>query len=123
MSATILTAAFGLFLALTLIAWRRYLWVAERSQDEVTIYGTRQSYRIDDRQKLFLSADRQGWLALDKLPGYPNTTEVFIDTVRSYPASLSECEESLHGEDGLVATRVIEAAVESAKIDGAVIIQ
>jgi predicted dehydrogenase len=88
---------------------------AESYQDEVTIYGTRQSYRLDDKIKLLRPAGRQGWVALDELPEYPNTTEVFVDAVCSYPASLSTCEEFLHGEDGLAATRVVEAAIESAK--------
>ena len=53
----------------------------ERYQDEVTVYGTHQSYRIDDREKLFQSMGRQGWHAMDELPKYPNTTEVFIKAV------------------------------------------
>ena len=89
---------------------------AERYQDEVTVYGTHQSYRIDDREKLFCSIGRQGWHALDELPKYPNTTEVFVEAVCGYPSTLSTCEERLHAEDGLAATRVIEAAIESAKV-------
>lgn len=97
--------------------------LAERSQDEVTIYGAHQSYRVDDRKKLFCSTGRQGWIALEELPAYPNTTEVFIEAVRGYPLTLSTCEEFLHGEDGLDATRVIEAAIESAKSGKPVAVQ
>jgi predicted dehydrogenase len=92
--------------------------VAERYQDEVTVYGTHQSYRIDDREKLFRSMGRQGWHPLEELPKYPNTTEIFIEVVRDYPSTLSttKCEECLHAEDGLAATKVIEAAIESARL-------
>jgi predicted dehydrogenase len=97
---------------------------AESYQDEVTIYGTRQSYRIDDRTKLLSSTGRRGgWSALSELPEHPDTTEVFVEAVRGYPTSLSTCEEFLHGEDGLAATRVIEAAIESAKIIKPVAVQ
>ena len=96
---------------------------AERYQDEVTVYGTHQSYRIDDREKLFCSIGRQGWHALDELPKYPNTTEVFVDAVRGYPSTLSIHEECLHAEDGLAATKVIEAAIESAKLGKPVVVQ
>ena len=96
----------------------------ERYQDEVTVYGTHQSYRIDDREKLFQSMGRQGWHAMDELPKYPNTTEVFIEAVRGYPSTLSTCEEYLHAEDGLAATKkVIEAVIESAKLGKPVAIQ
>jgi predicted dehydrogenase len=95
---------------------------AERYQDEVTVYGTHQSYRIDDREKLFGSIGRQGWRRLDELPHYPNTTAVFIEAVRGYPATLSTCEERLHAEDGLAATRVIEAVIESAKLGKPVVV-
>ena len=67
--------------------------------------------------------DTQGWLALDELPEYPNTTEVSVDVLRDSPASLSSCEEFLHGEDGLASTRVIKAAIESAKIARPVVVQ
>jgi len=96
---------------------------AERYQDEVTVYGTQQSYRIDDREKLFQSIGRQGWHRLEELPQHPNTTEIFIEVVRGYPATLSTCEECLHSEDGLAATKVIEAAIESAKLGKPVTIQ
>ena len=97
--------------------------VAERYQDEVTVYGTHQSYRIDDREKLFRSMGRQSWHALDELPKYPNTTEVFIKAVRGYPSTLSIYEEYLHAEDDLAATRVIEAAIESARLSKPVVVQ
>ncbi|MBC8427745.1 Gfo/Idh/MocA family oxidoreductase [bacterium] len=96
---------------------------AECYQDEVTVYGTHQSYRIYDREKLFQSVGRQGWHALDELPKYPNTTDVFIKAVCGYPSTLSTCEECLHAEDGLAATRVIEAAIESAKLGKPVVVQ
>ena len=97
--------------------------LAERSHDEVMIYGTHQSYRVDDRKKLFCSTSKRGWIALEELPAYPNTTEVFIEAVHGYPSTLSTCEEFLHGEDGLDATRVIEAAIESAKSGKPVAVQ
>jgi len=78
---------------------------------------------IDDREKLFCSIGRQGWHALDELPKYPNTTEVFIGAVCGYPSTLSIYEEYLHAEDGLAATKVIEAAIESAKLGKPVVVQ
>ncbi len=85
---------------------------SEANQDEVTVYGTQQSFRLDRREDLYTSRQRD-WLPVTDLPAGSNSTAYFIDLLQGRASEDSPAD--LHSEDGLRSIRVLEAIVEAGK--------
>ena len=76
-------------------------------EDQVTIYGTKKSYRIE--KKRLYDLDRiNGWSEIGDLPFCGNSTDHFVDAVLGKVKN-SESFTALDGLDGLRAHRVIDA--------------
>jgi len=83
-------------------------------QDEVSVYGTGQSFRIEQR-RLYECGERGGWLPVDDLPTEGNSTAYFVDVLRGRALAGSDLPADPHGEDGLRALQVLEAVVEAGR--------
>ena len=83
-------------------------------QDEVTVYGTKQSFRL--KRPRLLACDRAGsWSEVTDLPVCSNSTAYFVDTLRGQVPDQERALADLHSADGLRALQVLEAAVKSAR--------
>lgn len=81
-------------------------------QDEITVYGSRQSFRLE-RQRLFSSQKNGTWSAVEDLAACGTSTDHFVEAMQGiHPAPGAACAHP-HGADGLRALQVLEAIVQS----------
>jgi predicted dehydrogenase len=85
----------------------------EDYQDEVNIYGSNGSYRLE-RPRLF-ELDKAGWHPVEDLPDYGNATDHFVDALLGKIPGPDDPTLDRHSEDGLRAVRIVEALHESAR--------
>lgn len=83
-------------------------------QDEVTVYGEDQSYRLE-RDRLYAEGPRNTWTPMDDLPDCGNSTAHFCDLLQRKESALENSPTDLNGQDGLRSLRVIEAIVEAGR--------
>ena len=80
----------------------------EEYQDEINVYTTKESYRID-RDRLYTLTRRDGWQKAEELPTYGNSSDHFIDILKGHKPAPSDPYADLHSDDGLQAMRVVAA--------------
>lgn len=85
----------------------------EDYQDEVNVYGSNGSYRLE-RPRLFTLA-RSGWRLAEDLPEHENATDHFISALQGLTQGPDEPSLDRHSEDGLRAVQIVEALHESAQ--------
>ncbi|NKB65922.1 MAG: hypothetical protein GKR89_02565 [Candidatus Latescibacteria bacterium] len=107
-------AALWLYLANGLRA--RLLCVAdsEQFQDEITVYGAAQSFRLQ-KDQLAASDQRGDWIPVDLPPDQSNSTDHFVDVLLGNAQARAQSPTRLDGVDGLQALRVLEAAAQSSR--------
>ena len=77
-------------------------------QDEVNVYTTEESYRIE-RDRLYTITRRDGWHRVEDLPTYGNSSDHFIDILKGVKPESDAPYADLHSDDGLQAIRVVAA--------------
>ncbi len=80
-------------------------------EDQVTVYGTDQSYRIE-KERLYDLDQKSGWSEVQDLSFCGNSTDHFVNAVQGKVKS-SGSFTALDGRDGLRAHRVIDAIKEA----------
>jgi UDP-N-acetyl-2-amino-2-deoxyglucuronate dehydrogenase len=85
----------------------------EDYQDEVNIYGSNGSYRLE-RPRLF-ELEKSGWHRVEDLPDYGNATDHFVDALHGKNPGPDDPFLDRHSEDGLRSIRIVEAIHESAR--------
>lgn len=83
-------------------------------QDEVSVYGTEQSFRIE-LQRLYKCGERGGWSPVDGLPAGGNSTAYFVDVLQGRAPAERTPPADPRGEDSLRALQVLEAVVEAGR--------
>jgi len=83
-------------------------------QDEVSVYGTEESFRIEQR-RLYECGERGVWSAVTDLPAEGNSTAYFVDVLQGKASAVSDPPAGPRGEDGLRALQVLEAVVEAGR--------
>ena len=77
-------------------------------QDEISVYGSTHSYRLD-KQNVERMEHKSGWQKLDGLPEYGSSTDHFVDSLRGKSFDPGDPFHDPHSEDGLRSIRVLEA--------------
>ena len=83
----------------------------DENQDEVSVYGRNQSYRLH-RAGLERMHDRN-WETVDVLPDVGNSTTHFIEAIQGKPFAPDAPYADCHSEDGLQSIRILEAVHRS----------
>lgn len=83
-------------------------------QDEVSIYGADQSFRIEKRL-LYRCEVNGAWSLVEDLPDCGNSTAHFVDSLLGLAPAPGEPAADPHGEDGLRSLQVLEAVVEAGR--------
>ena len=83
-------------------------------QDEVSVYGTEKSFRIEQRQ-LYGCGERGAWSLVEDLPDCGNSTAHFVETLQGKAPAENAPSADPHSEDGLRALKVLEAMGEAGR--------
>ena len=87
--------------------------LARGDVDQVTVYGSEKSYRIE-KERLYDLDRINGWSEVRDLPFCGNSTDYFVDAVLGKVKN-SESITALDGLDGLKAHRVIDAIKDAGR--------
>lgn len=86
----------------------------EEVQDEVSVYGRRQSYRLDKRT-VYRLEPKSGWQLIEDLPTYGSSTDHFLDVIQGVECDPDAPCADRHSLDGLRSIQVLEAIHQAAQ--------